>query len=660
MASFTVSLLYTILLIKSTLKCAVTMWIQSNVTIPRIIDESAVGFYEDEIYIFGGSVDKRQIIRYDVTRNAFIDDGTDLLSADTRSLAQFYAQSGDVMYFSKAFDDSFSIYDFSRKQFTDNYITTPVTVNGFTCLSATDEYLFVIGGKNNGNTAQTLHLLSAEWAVSYMNTARRSSSCTIDRDRTTLYAIAGQDQVYIDSIEMLNITDIGAQSWVLLDETLTDHGLQGTRALLHQKSNRIFVIGGFGPNWSNSVHIINTVTNHVTLSSDLLPYNVTTTAALIVDNILYAFGGYGDAHQSPRLFDTWMFYILSNPTAFPSQTPTSFPSQTPTPFPSQTPTPFPSQTPTPFPSQTPTSFPSQTPTSFPSQTTSTFPSQTPTSFPSQTPSTFPSRSSPLTTQVVSAPSDILLVSTTSNATPITTLTHQTSRKDYSLSIALTLTAIVACLAAIVFIVYMLKKHRKAYTEFKNDAHRMTMDEMHHVVPCSDERERERMISWLRNTVGLEQYIPLFLDCGYDSMRMVQEIEGRQDLIDMGIIKVAHQILLLKAIGKIQNADFNINMTTRQHLASVYIDAADGEQDEESSVHSLYVVKHPTRNTSITTAGTADANQIRSRISNSSYVHEGVNAMGYTHEGPNDTENKAVQKEPGIGLIGSIDTAHYIQ
>eukprot|EP01083_Nonionella_stella_P008960 25969_1 len=573
MASFTVSLLYTILLIKSTLKCAVTMWIQSNVTIPRIIDESAVGFYEDEIYIFGGSVNKRQIIRYDVTRNAFIDDGTDLLSADTRSLAQFYAQSGDVMYFSKAFDDSFSIYDFSRKQFTDNYITTPVTVNGFTCLSATDEYLFVIGGKNNGNTAQTLHLLSAEWAVSYMNTARRSSSCTIDRDRTTLYAIAGQDQVYIDSIEMLNITDIGAQSWVLLDETLTDHGLQGTRALLHQKSNRIFVIGGFGPNWSNSVHIINTVTNHVTLSSDLLPYNVTTTAALIVDNILYAFGGYGDKHQSPRQFDTWMFYILSNPTAFPSQTPTSFPSQTPTPFPSQTPTPFPSQTPTsfpsqtptsfpsqttstfpsqtptslpfpsqtptPFPSQTPTSFPSQTPTSFPSQTTSTFPSQTPTSFPSQTPSTFPSRSSPLTTQVVSAPSDILLVSTTSNATPITTLTHQTSRKDYSLSIALTLTAIVACLAAILFIVYMVKKHIKTHTEFKNDAHKMTMEEMHHVVPCSDEmkREREIMISWLRNTVALEQYIPLFLDCGYDSMRMVQQIEIRQDFIDMGIKKV---------------------------------------------------------------------------------------------------------------------------
>eukprot|EP01083_Nonionella_stella_P302727 1044975_1 len=561
MASFTVSLLYTILLIKSTLKCAVTMWIQSNVTIPRIIDESAVGFYQDEIYIFGGSVDKRQIIRYDVTRNAFIDDGTDLLSADTRSLAQFYAQSGDTMYFSKALDDTFSIYDFSRKQFTDNWndITTPVTANGLSCLSATDEYLFVIGGKNNGNTVQTLHLLSTEWALSYMNTARRSSSCTIDRDRTTLYAIAGQDQVYIDSIEMLNITDIGAQSWVLLDETLTDHGLQGTRALLHQKSNRIFVIGGFGPNWSNSVHIINTVTNHVTLSPDPLPYNVTTTAALIVDNILYAFGGYGDKHQSPRQFDTWMFYILSNPTAFPSQTPTSFPSQTPTPFPSQTPTPFPSQTPTPFPSQTPTSFPSQTPTSFPSQTTSTFPSQTPTSFPSQTPSTFPSRSSPLT-------SDIILVSTTSIATHITTLAHQTSDKDDALSIAIIIALIVACLAVIVWIVAivcMVKKHGKT--------HRVTMDEMHHVVACTDEMEREReiMISWLRNTVGLEQYIAFFLECGYESMRMVQKIEDRQDLIDMGIIKVAHQILLLKAIEKIQDNDFNINTSARQgNLARV--------------------------------------------------------------------------------------------
>eukprot|EP01083_Nonionella_stella_P184956 673107_1 len=302
-----------------------------------------------------------------------------------------------------------------------------------------------------------------------------------------------------------------------------------------------------------------------------------------------------------------------------------------------------------------TAVPSQTPTTDPSRTPTAFPSQTPTTFPSRTPTTSPSRTPTFLTQTPSK--DILLVSTTSNVTHITTLAHQTSDKDDALSIAIIIALIVACLAVIVWIVAivcMVKKHGKT--------HRVTMDEMHHVVACTDEMEREReiMISWLRNTVGLEQYIAFFLECGYESMRMVQKIEDRQDLIDMGIIKVAHQILLLKAIGKIQNADFNINMTTRQHLASVYIDAADGEQDEESSVHSLYVVKHPTRNTSITTAGTADANQIRSRISNSSYVHEGVNAMGYTHEGPNDTENKAVQKEPGIGLIGSIDTAHYIQ
>eukprot|EP01083_Nonionella_stella_P189965 703707_1 len=195
-----------------------------------------------------------------------------------------------------------------------------------------------------------------------------------------------------------------------------------------------------------------------------------------------------------------------------------------------------------------------------------------------------------------------------------------------------------------------------------------MEEMHHVVPCSDEtkREREIMISWLRNTVALEQYIPLFLDCGYDSIRMVQEIEGRQDLIDMGIKKVGHQIFLLNAIEKIQDTDFNINTSARQGnlarvdgVASIHIDAMDGEEDEDS-IHSLYVVKQPTRNTSIVTTG--DANQIRSRTSSSSTIEvlEGVTddtiamvEMGYTHEGRNDIENEAVQKELCIDSIVTI-------
>eukprot|EP01083_Nonionella_stella_P055315 145945_1 len=108
------------------------MWVKSNVTIPRMIDESAVGFYADEIYIFGGIGYAQQIIRYNFTRNEFIDDGTELLSVGTRGIAQFYDQSGDTMYF---------------------------------------------------NTVQTLHLLSTNWTLSYMNTARHSSSCEIDRDR---------------------------------------------------------------------------------------------------------------------------------------------------------------------------------------------------------------------------------------------------------------------------------------------------------------------------------------------------------------------------------------------------------------------------------------------------------------------------------------------
>eukprot|EP01083_Nonionella_stella_P017233 48183_1 len=318
MSPLTISLFYIMLWIKFTLKCAISMWIQSNLTMPRAVDDAAVGFYDDEIYIFA----ETRIIRYNLMNGVFIDDGTDLLSASVRQTTRFYAQIEDIMYF--RYRGRFSVFNFSNKQFTENWnnIKTPVSIATYSCLSATDEYLFVLGGYKDGvilNTMQILHLLSTNWTLSYMNTARHSSSCEIDRDRSTLYVIAGvitNHEVYVDSIEMLNITDIETQSWVMLDETLTDHGLQGTRALLHQKSNRIFVIGGYDrvgddiATFTNSVHIINTVTNQVTLSPDPLPYKVTTTAALIVDNILYSFGGCV-AGNNPCELNTWMFYILS-------------------------------------------------------------------------------------------------------------------------------------------------------------------------------------------------------------------------------------------------------------------------------------------------------------------------------------------------------------
>eukprot|EP01083_Nonionella_stella_P094852 266233_1 len=69
------------------------------------------------------------------------------------------------------------------------------------------------------------------------------------------------------------------------------------------------------------------------------------------------------------------------------------------------------------------------------------------------------------------------------------------------------------------------------------------------------------MSWLTYTVRLPQYVQLFLDYGYESMRMVQGIEGKQDLIDMGIEKVGHQRLFMRGIEKIQGIDFNINMST---------------------------------------------------------------------------------------------------
>eukprot|EP01083_Nonionella_stella_P017235 48186_1 len=333
MSPLTISLFYIMLWIKFTLKCAISMWIQSNLTMPRAVDDAAVGFYDDEIYIFA----ETRIIRYNLMNGVFIDDGTDLLSASVRQTTRFYAQIEDIMYF--RYRGRFSVFNFSNKQFTENWnnIKTPVSIATYSCLSATDEYLFVLGGYKDGvilNTMQILHLLSTNWTLSYMNTKRLGLSCAIDRDRNTLYAIAGirkpSPWTYVNSIEMVNISDIDIQSWswINLNETLVT-GIDGSRALLHQKTNRIFVIGGSGkdPEAYNYVHIINTVTNQVTLSSERLPYGVAHTAAIIIDdNILYGFGGWdGKVISLQDWMDTWFFNRLDNPrsTERPSNQPSS-------------------------------------------------------------------------------------------------------------------------------------------------------------------------------------------------------------------------------------------------------------------------------------------------------------------------------------------------
>eukprot|EP01084_Bolivina_argentea_P318323 552017_1 len=88
----------------------------------------------------------------------------------------------------------------------------------------------------------------------------------------------------------------------------------------------IWIIGGYydeqvGGYYLNTVHVIHTINNQVSLSSDRLSYGVAGTSAIIVADVLYAFGGSnGDA-----LINGWMQHTLSE-TASLTNIPTRKPS----------------------------------------------------------------------------------------------------------------------------------------------------------------------------------------------------------------------------------------------------------------------------------------------------------------------------------------------
>eukprot|EP01084_Bolivina_argentea_P243223 407791_1 len=81
-------------------------------------------------------------------------------------------------------------------------------------------------------------------------------------------------------------------------------------------------------------------TGLVTVSTDLMPYPIAYTSPIIVDTVLYTFGGVRDAETEGNLIRNWQYYDLAtvSPTRRPSVGPTKSPSKSPTKSPIKSPT----------------------------------------------------------------------------------------------------------------------------------------------------------------------------------------------------------------------------------------------------------------------------------------------------------------------------------
>eukprot|EP01084_Bolivina_argentea_P203182 347057_1 len=393
-----------------------TQWILSPLQLPRSISRFAIGSNEDRIFMIGGyPVLSKQLI-YDTTNNKFTDNGTSVLSHNNvDGLGSFYTQIGNTLYMKAGHNIRISIYNLLTNQFTYHWSYTSHRISSYgECLASTQDYLFITGGIFNGcqNKVQMLDISTKEWTiVSDMNEIRAHHSCIIVPTTNILFVIAGYNcNNHIRTIETIDTNNINNKTWTYYSSNLYAEPLLYTKSVWY--NDKIFVIGGY--HLSNTMHIINTMDG--TISTEPGPYSAKFHGVIIVDSILYVFGG--DNGSGINGLNNWAYYNLqtsshtlatnnptilsTNPTKIPSNYPTLKPTN-PTIDPTNKPINYPSTNPTKIniptlsptlnqtmyvtltSSATPTKYSTSTPTKYPTSTPTKYPTYTPTKYPTYSP-----------------------------------------------------------------------------------------------------------------------------------------------------------------------------------------------------------------------------------------------------------------------------------
>ena len=254
------------------------------------------------------------MVEYDISKDIFVDHGQVVLNSLVFGHTQYYTQYNQtLMYTIRHSGGSLIMFNLESLESQEINTTIPVNVSNTACIVSSEENvsLYIIGGYYSGklNIVQTFQLDSKIWLsnVAGMNTARMYHSCLAEETTQRLYAVAGADET---SIEYIESTNIESESWVTLNDELPV-GLRDTR--LVAMNGIIYVLGGRDNDGHHydAVYTIDATTGEVSTHSDALPRpDLTGIAAIVVDDVIYGFGGRDDNNTR---CDWWMTY--GRPTA---------------------------------------------------------------------------------------------------------------------------------------------------------------------------------------------------------------------------------------------------------------------------------------------------------------------------------------------------------
>eukprot|EP01083_Nonionella_stella_P159841 521885_1 len=312
----------------------------------------AVGYYDDTIYLIGGrrnAAPVRDTYEF-VPPNppSFVYNNNALPNTEIGAYGGYYAQIGDILYMKRWDTNTIHTYNLRTNAFSTDGITLEASCNGDTggcgaCLASYADILFVVGGSHQSTPGGTeswlktvlmLNVSSNAWdSAPQLSTAREDLSCVVDPQNGRLFAIGGYNDIssWLSSIErfQINLDDINANSWQSNGNLKSP--LSYSTSVVYKSV--VYVIGGSYKDgvwkYRDEVQTIDTETPYaVSELSERLSYQISDAAAIVFNDVLYAFGGYGTSGE----VNTFMKYEFtsSNPTSYPTDNPSLTPTISPT------------------------------------------------------------------------------------------------------------------------------------------------------------------------------------------------------------------------------------------------------------------------------------------------------------------------------------------
>ena len=254
--------------------------------------------------ISNGFSNGKQLVKYDISNDSFMDYGADYLSASQFGYGIDFTQLDDKLYSLRGFSVQANmpiiVYDLQtlsmsnfNLSFEELDVHLPITVNQYACMTSSNApspRLYITGGENFGYLSdfQILTLDDLQWVTylpSMLNTHTSHGSAVVN-DR--LWVIGGR---YESSVEAIITTNVTTESWNNIGSLpceLSEFGITAAGGV-------IFIVGGWC--WdlggtSSIIYTIDTATNVISVNPNSLPYGVNGMAVVAIDNTIYGFGGH--------------------------------------------------------------------------------------------------------------------------------------------------------------------------------------------------------------------------------------------------------------------------------------------------------------------------------------------------------------------------------